>query len=78
MTWLGTIGAIRARVAAGAGVAMLPEYFVRDELRRKRFVRVFPQVVPRSDWFRLVFRTDDRRRAVFELLGRALAAEPLR
>ena len=77
-TWMGNIEAIRARVAAGAGVAVLPEYYVREELRRRRFMAVLPQVKLRSDWFRLVFRVDDRRRNVFELLAKSLAAEPLR
>jgi DNA-binding transcriptional LysR family regulator len=74
----GTIEAIRQRVAAGAGVAVLPEYLVREELARKRFVRLFPKVRMLHDYFRLVFRKDDVRRAVYEDLARAFAALPLR
>lgn len=74
----GTIEAIRQRVAAGAGVAVLPEYLVREDLARKRFVRLFPKVRMLHDYFRLVFRKDDVRRAVYEDLAQAFASLPLR
>ncbi len=74
----GTIEAIRQRVAVGAGVAVLPEYLVREDLARKRFVRLFPKVRMLHDHFRLVFRKDDVRRAVYEDLAQAFAALPLR
>ena len=74
----GTIAAIRQRVAAEAGVAVLPEYFVRADIAEHRFMRVFPSVEPQHDWFRLVFRADDRRRPLFEDLAELLRAQPLR
>ena len=74
----GTIEAIRMRAKAGAGVAVLPEYLVRDDLAKKRLVRLFPRVRVLHDYFRLVFRKDDVRRAVYEDLARAFAARPLR
>ena len=74
----GTIEAIRMRAKAGAGVAVLPEYLVREDLAKKRLVRLFPRVRVLHDYFRLVFRKDDVRRAVYEDLARAFAAMPLR
>lgn len=54
----GTIGAIRAWVLAGRGVAVLPEYFVRPDLAAGRLRPVVPEVQSGSDWFRLVWRSD--------------------
>lgn len=76
-TYLGTIAAIRHRVVEGAGVAVLPEYLVRADLKARRIRRVFPKVVPLHDHFRLVFRADDPRRVLFESLAASLAKAPL-
>jgi LysR family transcriptional regulator, glycine cleavage system transcriptional activator len=75
--WLGSIGAIRQEVLDGAGVAVLPEYFVQKDLARGRLQRVFPEVTPLHDLFRLVFRASDPRRAIFESLAGELAQVPL-
>lgn len=75
---LGTIAAIHELVRAGRGVAVLPEYLVRDDLRAKRLLRVLPAVKLANDWFRLVFRTDDPRRSLYETIGRRLVEFPLR
>jgi DNA-binding transcriptional LysR family regulator len=77
-TYLGTIAAIRHRVIEGAGVAVLPEYLVRDDLAARRVRRVLPKVALLHDHFRLVFRADDARRALFESLAASLAKTPLR
>ena len=77
-TWMGTTEAIRQRVRAGAGVAVLPEYLARPQLASKELRRIFPAVKPAHDFFRLVFRGDDPRRPLFESLARNLAASPLR
>lgn len=74
---LGTIEAIRLRVAEGAGVAVLPRYLVEEELARGRFRRILPSVEPLSDYFRLIFRTDDPRRSAFEALATELMKTPL-
>jgi DNA-binding transcriptional LysR family regulator len=73
----GTIEAIRRRVVAGAGVAVLPKYLVEPDLEAKRLKVLLPQVEPIHDWFRLVFRSDDARRSVFELLAKSMIAFPL-
>jgi DNA-binding transcriptional LysR family regulator len=74
----GTIEAIRRRVLAGAGVAVLPRYLVASDLKARRLEVLLPEVEPLHDWFRLVFRADDGRRAVFELLAASMKAAPLR
>ncbi len=75
---MGTIGAIRELVLAGEGVAVLPVYLVRDDLRARKLVRVFPKVTPINDWFRLIYRRDDPRSSVYQALANTLLAIPLR
>jgi len=75
---LGAIGAIHQRVLDGAGVAVLPEYLIEQDLAKKRLVRILPSVAPLADYFRLVFRVDDPRRGLFEALAGHLAEAPLR
>lgn len=75
---LGTIEAIRARAVAGAGVAVLPAYLVREDLAKKRLVRLFPRVALLPDWFRLVFRADDARRPIYEGIAEHMVGCPLR
>ena len=75
---LGSIEAIRARVLAGAGVAVLPLYQVEADLKAGAVKRIFPKVTLLHDWFRLVFRADDARRPVYERVAASLRAEPLR
>jgi len=74
---LGSIEAIRARVLAGAGVAVLPLYQVAADLEARTVQRIFPKVVPLHDWFRLVFRADDARRPIYDKLAATMRAEPL-
>ncbi len=74
----GTIDAIKHRVAAGAGVAVLPAYFCQKELARGSFKRLFPKITPEHDWFRLVFRADDARRTVYEAVATSMLEHPLR
>lgn len=74
----GTIEAIRQRVLAGAGVAVLPKYLVEADLEAKRLRVVLPAVTPLHDFFRLVVRTDDPRRTVFEKLAASMAELPLK
>jgi LysR family transcriptional regulator, glycine cleavage system transcriptional activator len=74
----GSIEAIRQRLLAGAGVGVVPKYLVTKDLAAKRLRPVFPKVLPQHDYFRLVIRADDARRAVFEALAASLSAAPLR
>jgi len=56
---MGTIAAIRHRVLEGCGIAVLPEYFVREDLRKRRLVRVLPKAKLMTDAFRLVWMSDN-------------------
>lgn len=74
---LGGIEAIRARVLAGAGVAVLPRYLVEKDLAAGLMKRIFPKIEPHHDWFRLVFRADDARRSIYESLAATMMEAPL-
>jgi LysR family transcriptional regulator, glycine cleavage system transcriptional activator len=75
---LGTIAAIRYRVLEGAGVAVLPAYFVKEDLARKRLRRLLPRAPLRSDCFRLVWKRDHAHTAELRQLADELASRPLR
>lgn len=77
LLYLGTIAAIQQLVVAGEGIAVLPEYLVRDDLKAKRVRKIFPEVTPNQDFFRLVFRRDDPRRPIYEALAASLRETPL-
>jgi DNA-binding transcriptional LysR family regulator len=74
---LGGIAAIRQRVLAGAGVAVLPQYLVAPYLARRTMRRIFPKAPLLHDYFRLVFRADDARRVMFEKLAETMSRVPL-
>ena len=76
--YLGGIGAIRAAVLAGMGVAVLPRYFVQADLDAGRLVEILPELVMASDRFRLLWRADHPRESELRALGEALRAFPLR
>jgi DNA-binding transcriptional LysR family regulator len=70
---LGAIGAIRHRVLEGAGVAVLPRYFVAGDLAAGRLVRLVPDAKLLSDAFRLVWRAGHAREAELRMLAAELA-----
>lgn len=74
---LGTIEAIKRRVLAGHGVSVLPTYLIAPELSSGKLTRLFPKVALPSDYFRLVFRADDPRRAAYEGIAATLLRHPL-
>jgi len=76
--YLGTIGAIRMRVLQGAGVAVLPRYFVAADLRSRRLVRLMPGIDLQRDAFRLVWRTGHPRESSLRELASDLAKLPVR
>ncbi len=75
---MGTIAAVHEVVLRGEGLAVLPEYLVANDLKTRKLTRVLPKQKLLSTWFRLYFREDDARRALFESLARTLRAQPLR
>ncbi len=77
--YMGGIAAIRRRLLDGHGrVAVLPTYFIRDDLRRRRLQRLIPRVTLRSDAFRLIWRAGHPRGAALLALADELRAIPLR
>jgi DNA-binding transcriptional LysR family regulator len=74
---MGCVAAIRQVVLTGGGVAVLPLYLVQPDLDAGRLQRILPDIEPLHDHFRLVYRTDDVRRSLFEELAERMAAEPL-
>ncbi len=75
---MGTIDAMRALVLRGAGVAVLPEHFIRRDLAARRLVKLLPQVKLLVDQFRLVFRRDDPRREIYASIAAIMRGMPLR
>ncbi len=78
MEYLGAIAAIRARVLEGAGVAVLPLYFVGPDLGKRRLARLLPKLGMQRDFFRLVWRAGHPREAELRTLADDLRALPLR
>lgn len=76
--YLGGIGAMRAAILDGAGVGVLPRYFVQDDLAAGRLVALLPELGLPSDRFRLVWRLGHPRAADIKGLAEELRALPLR
>jgi DNA-binding transcriptional LysR family regulator len=76
--FLGTIGPVRTRALEGAGVAVLPRYFVEGDLERNKLVAILPRVTMPVDWFRLIWRKDHPRQRALHELAEELTALPLR
>ncbi len=74
---MGTIAAILQLVLRGDGVAVLPLYYVEDELKQGRLKKIMPSVKPLSDYFRLIFRGDDPRRSIYESIAKSMLEHPL-
>lgn len=75
--YMGGIGGVRHRVLDGAGVAVLPRYFVQADLDAGTLIHALPKVHLASDWFRLVWRRDHPRQVALECLAEELRARPL-
>ena len=75
---MGSIAAIRERCLEGAGVAVLPAYYVENDLNEKNLQRIMPEIELQHDHFRLVFRTDDPRRPIYEALASVLRESQLK
>jgi DNA-binding transcriptional LysR family regulator len=62
---------------ASAGVAVLPEFLIRADLKSGRLRRILSGVPLLHNYLRLVIRADDPRRPTFEWLAHAFAERPL-
>lgn len=76
--YMGGIAAIRHRVIEGLGVAVLPRYFIREDLRKGRLVDLMPSQALREDAFRLVWRTNHPFEHELIALAEELRGIPLR
>ncbi len=74
---LGAIAAIRLRALEGAGVAVLPRYFVEPDLVAGRLCELLPEAPMVSDQFRLVWRAGHPLASHLLALARELAEIPL-
>ena len=74
---MGTTSAIREMLLADRGVAVLPFYLVKPDLRSGKLVTIFPDVTIRCDYFRLMFRRDDPNRSLYDTLANVMRAQPL-
>ena len=75
---LGTIGAVRYRVLEGAGVAVLPRYFIAPHLAEGSLIAIRQKKRLLQDYFRLLWLESHPLRAQLELLATHLKAIPLR
>ena len=75
--YLGAIGAIRLRALAHAGVAVLPLYFVKEDLARKKLVHVMPKIGLHPDFFRLIWRRGGSKADQLHQLAAELREFPL-
>jgi len=75
---LGTIAAVRYRLLEGAGVAVMPEYFMGPDIAAGRVEILKPEVDIRSDWFRLVWRSGNPQEPALFELAEELRTFPLR
>lgn len=76
--YLGTIAAMRLRTLEGAGVAVLPLYFVQADLDAQTLAIICPHIEPQRDFFRLIWLDQHPLSAELLLLATALQAIPLR
>ncbi|MEM9191919.1 MAG: LysR family transcriptional regulator [Myxococcota bacterium] len=76
--YMGGIGAIRLRVLEGKRVAVLPKYFVAEDLKKKRLVPLMRRTKLRSDAFRLIWRQGHPRADELLRLAEQLRRIPLR
>jgi len=75
--YMGGIGAIRAVVRAGSGVAVLPHYFVADDLQQGILKAIAPPGALARDHFRLLWRADHPRDGELARLAESLRRFPL-
>lgn len=75
--WLGGLAAIRHLARQGAGIAVLPRYFVDDDLAQGRLLHLLPHAPIGRDHFRLVWRANHPREAELVALAERLRATPL-
>jgi DNA-binding transcriptional LysR family regulator len=76
--YLGGIAAVRARVLEGAGIAVLPRFFVRRDLASGRLKRLMPATKLPRDWLRMVWRQGQVEEPRLRELASEFSERPLR
>lgn len=75
---LGTIGAVKLRILAGAGIGVLPRYFVKPEIEAGELTALFPETALLEDVFRLIWRENHPLDDELRGLAAELSSIPLR
>jgi DNA-binding transcriptional LysR family regulator len=75
--YLGTIGAVRYRLLEGAGAAVLPRYFVEQELANGLLRELAPKTTLQHDHFRLIWRAGHPYEEEIRQLAKDLRGFPL-
>jgi DNA-binding transcriptional LysR family regulator len=76
--YMGGIASVRQRLLGGDGrVAVLPTFFVKDDLAKRRLVRLMPRMALATDSLRLAWRTNHPRHAELVALAQDLRELPL-
>lgn len=75
--YLGTIGAVRYRALEGAGLAVLPRYFIGRDLAARRLRQPLPRSTMQHDHFRMIWRSGHQREDELRQLAEELRALPL-
>jgi DNA-binding transcriptional LysR family regulator len=77
--YMGGIANIRQRLLAGDGrVGVLPTFFIREDLAKRRLHKLMPRVRLQSDSLRLIWRADHPRQNDLVTLAHDLREFPLR
>lgn len=76
--FLGAISAIRQWVLEEDGVAVLPLYFIQNQLDTGQLIQILPKVEAASDWFRLIWLQGHPREVELREIAQHLRREPLR
>ena len=77
--YVGGIANVRQRLLASPDrVAVLPTFFIKEDVARRQLTRLVPKVQLRSDTLRLVWRTDHPRQSDLLALAHDLREIPLR
>jgi DNA-binding transcriptional LysR family regulator len=77
--YMGGIANVRHRLLGGDGrVAVLPAFFVKDDLAKRRLARLMPRVNLATDSLRLVWRSNHPRQSELLTLATDLRELPLR
>jgi DNA-binding transcriptional LysR family regulator len=77
--YMGGIASVRHRLLGSEGrVAVLPGFFVKEDIAKRRLARLLPRMTLPTDSLRLVWRSNHPRQSELLALAQDLRAVPLR